>query len=177
MTHSDLTHPEVVNALSGILALCDVTLTHIGNRSRSRQPLLMIRRAVGRLLHCRLADEAPPGLEGVYEQTVLVVDEDVLSLVMIEHELRTMGMVVVGAQDSAAALRLVDIVDGRIDRLIWTLHGHDEPPATARAFEEQGIRVVYLADTPARGMVQRPLEPRALREALCSMLKPSGRSQ
>jgi len=171
MEHDKLTRPDVVNALSGVLALCDVTVTQIGNRARSRQPLLMIRRAIGQLLECELPEEPSCDPAENAERTVLVVDEDLLSLVVLEHELRRMGMLVLGAHNPELARRLLSIASDEVEMVIWSLHGDAKPPCEAVALAERGIHVTFLADKARCGAIERPLEPQTLRDTLCSLLR------
>ncbi len=175
MSATKVEHHDVVNALSGVVALCDVTLSQLGNRAKSRKPLLMIREAAQRLL-ARPAMGKPHEEDQVHhEGTVLIMENDELSLLTLEHQLRSLGLLVLAAQSPEMADKLVKLVKGRIDLLFWGLHGDEEmlePTPGCEACER--LRVAYVTDDPRPEFdesVERPIDPRELERVLARILR------
>jgi len=169
MTDVRYEHHEIVNALAGVVALCDVTLEQLGNRARARAPLSMIRRSLQRFLRPELTRSDDHGA-GPLDGVVLVVDRDPLQLFTLESELRSLGLVVMGAPTPDVAARLLAIAGDAIDLVLWTVH--DESVASVRKRLPDGADVLFLTDTPLSRVdaLEHPVDPRRLREAVAARL-------
>lgn len=160
---------EIVNVLSGVVALCDVTLAQLGNRARTRVPLTMIRRSLRKLLEIEALEPALEKLP-LTDQIALVVDRDPLSLLTLEHELRGFGLLVAGAQSPEAARRLVDRLGDRIALVVWSLYGESVASVLARLPDDPPV--IFLSDVPLASVdaLERPVSAAALRLAVADAL-------
>lgn len=167
MSERIVDHYELVNALSGIVALCDVTLAQVGTGSPTRKPLALIREAAGRLLDRKPSSE-PPVRSELRDRTVVVMDDDALALLTLEHQLRSLGLLVLAAQSPEMAEKLVSLVTGNVDVLFWGLHG-SAPARVPRA----ELPVAYVTDAPQPDLapvLERPVELVELQQTILELL-------
>ena len=129
---------------SGVTLCCDLALKQIGNRNKARGMFKMMREAAA----CRLPDtfdwpdvDEPP-------RVVLVVDDNPLLLVSLEHMLRESGHTVLAAHSWDAALRLAALAGDALEVLVTDLTVGDargQDLASHLRESHAGLQVVYVS--------------------------------
>lgn len=119
---SNPSHPSEAEKLEDLLELavgvswaCDLTLARIGNRNAAREVLKMIKKVAARHTGC---GASPPLEDATRPLVALVVDQEPLTLMMLEYLMREQGHTVMGVRSSDEALKVFDLCEGRIDLLI-----------------------------------------------------------
>lgn len=105
---------DLLEMAVGVSWACDLTLARIGNRNAAREVIKMIKDVASRHIGCGTASPEPSDRPLV----AMVVDQEPLTLMMLEYLMREQGHTVIGVRSADEALKLFDLVEGRIDLLI-----------------------------------------------------------
>ena len=171
---SDLTTPpgvehRLVDLATGVSWGCEVALSNMGNRNKARPVLSMVRDMATRNLAGK-PWSVPPTQE---RRVVLLVDDNPLVLITVEHALRDLGHLVLAAASIADATELFALVSGRVDVLVADLDIADQDGldlANALRRTAPDLKVVFITaskrELPDETVLRKPTSPHEIATAI-----------
>lgn len=173
---NSLNHHDLVNLLSGVAMLTELGLERTGNRSSCRPILLMLKRAADRILQRTTVPVSPTVAHDLPRLNILLLDDNPLALVALEHELRSWGMVVFAADGLASARRMAELLGPAVDVVIASREVR-RPDGESVVNELVACIgdpvVVYTSTQPVddAGVIEKPVDATVLHETLSGALE------